>query len=99
TPTFTQSVVYTSFVQSFILKYRGTVTSLGVTDAIGNVFSGTELKGKPAAAMKMVVDNRSLFLLGGPKVLLKKGKKRLSTTIFIKDKKRTRMKSSHVSIS
>src|SRR5690625_2926996 len=71
-----KSLLHDEPLEEFIFEDRGTVASLGVTDAIGNVFSGTELKGKPAAAMKMVVDNRSLFLLGGPKVLLKKGKYR-----------------------
>src|SRR5699024_5116569 len=69
-----KSLLHDEPLEEFIFEDRGTVASLGVTDAIGNVFSGTELKGKPAAAMKMVVDNSSLFLLGGPKVLLNKGK-------------------------
>jgi len=63
-------------LQKFVFHDRGTVASLGVSDAIGSVFSGTVLKGKPAATMKTVVDNRSLYLLGGMKILLKKGKLR-----------------------
>lgn len=63
-------------LETFIFDDKGTVASLGVTDGIGTVFSGTELKGKAAAAMKKVVDNRSILLLGGPKMLLKKGKYR-----------------------
>lgn len=63
-------------LQKFVFTDRGTVASLGVTDGIGSIFSGTKLKGKSAAAMKKVVDNRSLFLLGGTKILLKKGKVR-----------------------
>ena len=63
-------------LQKFVLEDRGTVASLGVTDGIGSIFSGTKLKGKAAAAMKKVVDNRSIFLLGGTKILLKKGKVR-----------------------
>src|SRR5690625_751236 len=63
-------------LEKFIFDDKGTVASLGVTDGIGNIFSGTQLKGIPAAAMKNVVDNRSLFLLGGTKILLKKGKLR-----------------------
>ena len=61
-------------LEAFIFDDKGTVASLGSTDGIGTVLSGTELKGKPAAAMKKVVDNRSVLLLGGPKMLLKKGK-------------------------
>lgn len=61
-------------LEEFIFNDRGTVASLGVTDGIGKVFGDKELTGKAAAAMKKVVDNRSLYLLGGPKLLLKKGK-------------------------
>lgn len=61
-------------LEDFQFVDRGTVASLGVTDAIGSIFSGTKLTGKAAATMKKVVDNRSIFLLGGPKILLKKGK-------------------------
>ncbi|HLR22136.1 MAG TPA: NAD(P)/FAD-dependent oxidoreductase [Pseudogracilibacillus sp.] len=63
-------------MEKFQFDDKGTVASLGVTDGIGTVLDGTELKGKPAAAMKKVVDNRSLFLLGGMKIILKKGKVR-----------------------
>src|SRR5690625_3579950 len=61
-------------LEAFVFDDKGTVASLGVTDGIGTVFSGTEVKGKAAASMKKVVDNRSLLLLGGPKMILKKGK-------------------------
>src|SRR5699024_12747170 len=63
-------------MEKFQFDDKGTVASLGVTEGIGTVLDGTELKGKPAAAMKKVVDNRSLFLLGGMKIILKKGKVR-----------------------
>ena len=63
-------------LETFIFDDKGTVASLGTTDGIGTILSGTELKGKAAAAMKKVVDNRSVLLLGGPKMLLKKGKYR-----------------------
>ncbi|MEI3612847.1 NAD(P)/FAD-dependent oxidoreductase [Pseudogracilibacillus sp. SO30301A] len=69
-----RALLYGEPLQKFEFNDRGTVASLGVTDGIGNVFSGTQLKGKSAAAMKKVVDNRSIFLLGGTKILLKKGK-------------------------
>lgn len=71
-----KSLLHDEPLEEFIFEDRGTVASLGVSDAIGNVLSGTKLKGKQAAAMKKVVDNRALFLLGGPKILLKKGKYR-----------------------
>ncbi|MFS0752034.1 NAD(P)/FAD-dependent oxidoreductase [Oceanobacillus sp. 1P07AA] len=61
-------------IQEFVYSNKGTVASLGLSDGIGNVLNGNKLRGKAAAAMKKVVDDRSLFLVGGPKVLLKKGK-------------------------
>lgn len=71
-----RALLHSEPLQKFVFTDRGTVASLGVTDGIGSIFSGTKLKGKSAAAMKKVVDNRSLFLLGGTKILLKKGKVR-----------------------
>ncbi|HLR64067.1 MAG TPA: NAD(P)/FAD-dependent oxidoreductase [Pseudogracilibacillus sp.] len=71
-----KALIYNDTLSSFEFDDKGTVASLGVNDGIGTIFSGTKLKGKPAAAMKKVVDNRSVFLLGGTKVLLKKGKLR-----------------------
>ncbi|MBY7143821.1 NAD(P)/FAD-dependent oxidoreductase [Virgibacillus sp. NKC19-3] len=61
-------------LENFVFKSKGTVASLGVTDGIGTVFDDYKLRGKSAAAMKKVVDNRSLFLVGGAKLVLKKGK-------------------------
>ncbi|UJL47759.1 NAD(P)/FAD-dependent oxidoreductase [Virgibacillus sp. NKC19-16] len=61
-------------LEEFVFKSKGTVASLGVTDGIGTVLDDYKLRGKSAAAMKKVVDNRSLFLVGGPKLVLKKGK-------------------------
>ncbi|WP_449354009.1 NAD(P)/FAD-dependent oxidoreductase [Virgibacillus natechei] len=61
-------------LEEFVFKSKGTVASLGVTDGIGTVLDDYKLRGKSAAAMKKVVDNRSLFLVGGTKYLLKKGK-------------------------
>ncbi|MFC0301603.1 NAD(P)/FAD-dependent oxidoreductase [Virgibacillus soli] len=63
-------------LQNFIFDDKGTVASLGITDGVGTVFGGTKLTGKPAATMKKVVDNRSIFLFGGVNLLLKKGKVR-----------------------
>ncbi|MFS0672243.1 NAD(P)/FAD-dependent oxidoreductase [Ornithinibacillus sp. 179-J 7C1 HS] len=61
-------------LEEFVFSDKGTVASLGVTDAIGSILNGTKLVGKSAATMKKVVDDRYLLLLGGPKLLLKKGK-------------------------
>src|SRR5690625_4078763 len=71
-----RALLHNEPLETFTFDDKGTVASLGVNDGIANIFSNTQLKGKPAAAMKKVVDNRSLFLLGGTKVLLKKGKLR-----------------------
>src|SRR5699024_5674834 len=63
-------------MEQFQFVDTGTAASLGVTDGSGTVIDGTELRGKLAAAKKTDVDNRSLFLLGGMKIILKKGKVR-----------------------
>lgn len=44
---------------------------------MGTVFDGRLLYGKSATAMKKVIDNRYLFMLGGPQLILKKGKLKL----------------------
>ena len=63
-------------LKSFVFDDKGTVASLGQTDAMGTVFSERKLYGTPASLMKKVIDNRYLFLLGGPMLILKKGKLR-----------------------
>lgn len=63
-------------LRDFVFDDKGTVASLGNSDGIGNVFTGVKLKGKQAVAMKKIVDNRSLYLMGGTKLVLKKGKLR-----------------------
>jgi len=57
----------------FTPDIKGTVCSLGEDDAIGVVF-GKKLKGSKAAFMKKVIDNRALYMIGGPSLVLKKGK-------------------------
>ncbi|HHY22451.1 MAG TPA: FAD-dependent oxidoreductase, partial [Bacilli bacterium] len=55
------------------LEVRGSVASLGGKEAIGLV--GTrKLYGASANFMKKMIDNRYLFLLGGPALMLKKGR-------------------------
>lgn len=63
-------------LESFHFDNKGTVASLGETDAMGTVFSDYKLFGKTASTMKKVIDNRYLFLLGGVRLILKKGKLR-----------------------
>ncbi|MGM9985708.1 MAG: NAD(P)/FAD-dependent oxidoreductase [Bacillaceae bacterium] len=60
-------------MEAFKPDIKGTVCSLGHDDAIGVVF-GKKLIGKKASFMKKLIDNRYLFLLGGPLLVLKKGK-------------------------
>lgn len=62
--------------EKFVYKQRGTVASLGDKEAIGVVFD-KKLKGRPAAAMKKVIDDRYLLELGGVGLVLKKGKLKL----------------------
>lgn len=57
----------------FVPDLKGSVCSLGHDDAIGVVF-GKKLTGTQASFMKKVVDNRSLFMIGGVGLTLKKGK-------------------------
>lgn len=63
-------------LETFKPEIKGTVASLGEGEAIGTV--GTKkLYGSTASMMKKLIDNRYLFLLGGPRLVLKKGKLKL----------------------
>lgn len=72
-----RALINGSPLESFIFADKGTVASLGEKDAIGTVFADQKLYGKAATMMKKMIDNRYLYLLGGPKLILKKGKLRL----------------------
>ncbi|MGM8216776.1 NAD(P)/FAD-dependent oxidoreductase [Bacillaceae bacterium W0354] len=61
-------------LQGFTPNIKGTVASLGNTDAIGVVFDGKKLYGRSASIMKKAIDNRYLLKLGGVGLFLKKGK-------------------------
>ena len=60
-------------LQAFKPDLKGTVCSLGHDDAIGIVF-GKKVWGSKASFMKRMVDNRALYLIGGPSLVMKKGK-------------------------
>ncbi|MGJ7911369.1 NAD(P)/FAD-dependent oxidoreductase [Neobacillus sp. LXY-1] len=60
-------------LEPFHFDNKGTVCSLGEDDAIGVVF-GKKVTGAKASFMKKVIDNRSLFMIGGAGLVLKKGK-------------------------
>lgn len=64
-------------LEQFKPDIKGTVASLGEHNAVGVVY-GRKLKGTPASFMKKVIDNRSLFLIGGLGLTLKKGKFKFS---------------------
>jgi len=57
----------------FVPDLKGSVCSLGHDDAIGDVF-GKKVTGKKASFLKKMVDNRALYIIGGPALVLKKGK-------------------------
>ncbi|XJZ26797.1 NAD(P)/FAD-dependent oxidoreductase [Bacillota bacterium Lsc_1132] len=60
-------------LEAFKPDIKGTVCSLGEDDAIGVVY-GKKLTGTKASFMKKVIDNRSLFMIGGVSLVMKKGK-------------------------
>lgn len=61
-------------LEAFVFKNKGTVASLGGNEAMGMVFRGHTMYGASAAAMKKLIDDRYLFILGGPGLVWKKGK-------------------------
>jgi NADH dehydrogenase len=60
-------------LQPFKPDIKGTVCSLGHDDAIGVAF-GKKMWGTKASFMKKMIDNRALYLIGGPSLVMKKGK-------------------------
>jgi NADH:ubiquinone reductase (H+-translocating) len=59
--------------ETFVYDDKGAVCSLGHGDAIGDAM-GRKFTGKTANALKKIVDDRALFLVGGAGLVLKKGK-------------------------
>lgn len=60
-------------LETFTYDDKGTVCSLGSKDGIGVVL-GREIKGKPAAFMKKVIDTRGVLKIGGLVLGATKGK-------------------------
>ncbi|WNF39088.1 NAD(P)/FAD-dependent oxidoreductase [Bacillaceae bacterium IKA-2] len=60
-------------LEAFKADIKGTVASLGGKEAIGIVGS-RKLYGSSASAVKKIIDNRYLYLLGGVPLVVKKGK-------------------------
>ncbi|MCF6138526.1 NAD(P)/FAD-dependent oxidoreductase [Pseudalkalibacillus berkeleyi] len=63
-------------LEAFVPEIKGTVASLGKGEAIGKV-GNKKLYGATASAMKKIIDNRYLYLLGGIPLVVKKGKLKL----------------------
>lgn len=59
--------------ENFVYDDKGAVCSLGHSDAVADV-KGRKLTGKAASALKKIVDDRALFLVGGVGLTVKKGK-------------------------
>ena len=59
--------------EKFVYDDKGAVCSLGDGDAIGSAL-GRKFTGKTANALKKIIDDRALLLVGGPGLVLKKGK-------------------------
>lgn len=60
-------------LETFVYDNKGEICSLGHDDAVGMVL-GKKVTGKTASFMKKMVDNQTLFMLGGPSLVAKKGK-------------------------
>ncbi|WP_428911168.1 NAD(P)/FAD-dependent oxidoreductase [Niallia sp. Krafla_26] len=60
-------------LKSFDPHIRGIVCALGKNNACGVVY-GKKLKGSKALAMKKLIDNRALYMIGGSTLLAKKGR-------------------------
>ncbi|MBM4760727.1 FAD-dependent oxidoreductase [Bacillus sp. B15-48] len=60
-------------LETFSFDNKGTVCSLGEDEAIGTAF-GKKVVGAKASLLKKVIDNRSLYMIGGPSLVMKKGK-------------------------
>ncbi|WP_138419932.1 NAD(P)/FAD-dependent oxidoreductase [Aquibacillus sediminis] len=69
-----EALLYGGQMEQFIFDDKGTVASLGGREGMGVVFGDKKLYGMTAKAMKNVIDDRYLFLLGGAGLVLKKGK-------------------------
>lgn len=67
------ALIHDKETETFSFDNKGSVASLGEHDAIGVAF-GRKMTGTTASMMKKIIDNRSLFLIGGPGLVLKKGK-------------------------
>lgn len=67
------ALIHEEETKPFVPNLKGTVCSLGNSDAISNVF-GKEITGKSAAILKKIIDNRALYLIGGASLVWKKGK-------------------------
>ncbi|TQR59076.1 NAD(P)/FAD-dependent oxidoreductase [Campylobacter troglodytis] len=68
-----------SFSQGFKFNKRGTVCSLGHTDAVGSVYD-KDISGELAALVKNTIENKWVFGIGGLPMVFKKGQFRYRTS-------------------
>ncbi|SER74915.1 NADH dehydrogenase [Gracilibacillus ureilyticus] len=69
-----RTLIFGGTLQEFVYDNKGTVASLGGSEAMGSIFEGHKIYGMQAKIMKHVIDDRYLFMVGGPAFVLKKGK-------------------------
>ena len=62
-----------SNLEPFVPHIRGIVCALGKDNACGVVY-GKKITGKKALSMKKLIDNRALYMIGGTKLIAKKGR-------------------------
>ena len=62
-----------SLGESFVFQNRGVVCSLGYNNGVG-VALGFKLKGHNASFIKNTIENKWLLSIGGPTLVMKKGK-------------------------
>ena len=60
-------------LETFVPHIRGIICALGNNNACGVVY-GKKITGSKALAMKKLIDNRALYMIGGPALIAKKGR-------------------------
>lgn len=66
-------------IKPFKFHHKGTVCSIGHTDAVGFAF-GVGIAGEMAAFLKNFIENKWLYAIGGPAMVIKKGQFRFRSS-------------------
>ena len=66
-------------IKPFKFHHKGTVCSIGHTDAVGFAF-GVGIAGEVAAFLKNFIENKWLYAIGGPAMVIKKGQFRFRSS-------------------